>query len=48
VVLVEYNYLNLLSGHPAPKANGLAEQMDKFSTYFGLKLGEYIELYLYS
>ncbi|CAF1474490.1 unnamed protein product [Rotaria sordida] len=27
-------------GHPAPKANGLTEQMDKFSTYFGLKLGE--------
>ncbi|CAF4989653.1 unnamed protein product [Rotaria sp. Silwood1] len=27
-------------GHPAPKANALTEQMDKFSTYFGLKLGE--------
>ncbi|CAF2675289.1 unnamed protein product [Rotaria sp. Silwood2] len=26
--------------HPAPKANALKEQMDKFSTYFGLKLGE--------
>ena len=26
-------------GHPAPKANGLIEQMHKFSTYFGLKLG---------
>ena len=35
-------------GKPAPKANGLTEQMDKFSTYFGLKLGEYIGLYLYS
>jgi hypothetical protein len=34
-------------GRSAPKANGLAEQMEKFSTYFGLKLGEYIEVHLY-
>jgi hypothetical protein len=36
------------NGHGAPKANGLTEQMDKFSIYFGLRLSEYIELYLYS
>ncbi|CAF5188946.1 unnamed protein product [Rotaria magnacalcarata] len=37
--------INLEGGRVAPKANGLFEQMDKFSSYFGLKTGEYIKLY---
>jgi hypothetical protein len=50
VLLINYSLLktalitiNQEYGRPAPKANGLAEQMDKFSTYFGLKFGEYID-----
>jgi hypothetical protein len=32
-------------GYSAPKAIGLSEQMNKFSNYFGLKLGKYTDLH---
>ncbi|CAF1555468.1 unnamed protein product [Rotaria magnacalcarata] len=47
VLLINYSlikaaltYIGQRRGYPAPKANGLHDQMEKFSTYFGLKSGK--------
>ncbi|CAF2087532.1 unnamed protein product [Rotaria magnacalcarata] len=49
VLLINYSlikaaltYIGQRRGYPAPKANGLHDQMEKFSTYFGLKSGNII------
>ncbi|CAF2191741.1 unnamed protein product [Rotaria magnacalcarata] len=36
-------YIGQQEGHPEPKANSLHDQMEKFSTYFGLKFGKYLK-----